>query len=60
MKTALRAVMTLKVHYLLFVLACVGLVGVAIEARLMADDIASIADGAMQQLGVMVLVASGG
>ncbi len=47
MKTEWRNVMTLKVHYLLFVLACAALVGVAVEAILVADNICRIAGAAI-------------
>jgi hypothetical protein len=53
MKTGLRTVMTLKVPVALFVLACAALVGVAIGARMVAEDISTIDDATIQMLSTV-------
>ncbi len=60
MKTALRTVMTLRVHYLLFVLVCVGLAVVCLSAKLLADDISSIADQSALHTCLPVVGLAGG
>jgi hypothetical protein len=49
MKTVLKTFMTLKVHCFLFVLACLLLAGVAMAAKVIADEISADADRVMHQ-----------
>ncbi len=44
MRTGMKATLTHQVHYLLFATACVLLVAVALTARIMVDDLSSMAD----------------
>jgi hypothetical protein len=54
-KRTLKSLMTVKVHYLMFVLVCVLLVAVVLGAMLIADDISSIADRALQHANTLTL-----
>lgn len=40
--------LTRKVHYLLFALACLLLAGLALSAKAIADDISAVADRAIE------------
>ncbi len=52
MKTAIKTLLTCKVHYLLFVLVCLMLATTGLTATLMADDLSSIADGMLHDISI--------
>ncbi len=60
MKTALKTVLTSKVHYSLFVLVCLGLAALCLGAKLIADDISAFADKGVQQSSLPVFGMGGG
>lgn len=56
MKTGIRTILTHKVHYLLFALACLLLAAVALSAKLMTDDVISATDHYLNDASSPLLV----
>ena len=52
MKTQIKSVLTARVHYLLFLLACVLLTAVVLRARVMTDQISSDILAAINQISL--------